>query len=244
MRTTVILLLTAAAVQMAHAADELLPDPAKQPPAIQEISPGVLQIGKVLLEKESRTVTFPGVLNMAEGSLEYLLVTPQGSTHESLLVSEAQPNDLHLAMLLLGAKGAGISTPAAEDAPPAQIDAEYLKTAPKLTGDAIHLTVKWKAKDGVEKTARVEEWLLMTNSKKAPAAGPWIYTGSMFRENHFLAQSEGIFAALVTNPSALINNPRAGNDNDQLWEVNSKVVPARDTSLLISIKLETPETSP
>jgi hypothetical protein len=47
-------------------------------PAMQEISPGVFQIGKIRLDKTKRTVTFPGKLNMAKDLIEYVLVTPEG----------------------------------------------------------------------------------------------------------------------------------------------------------------------
>ncbi len=210
--------------------------------ALREISPGIFQIGSLRLDKAQHTVTFPGRLNMAEGALEYLLVTPGGSTHESLLVTEIQPTDLHFAMLLLGAKGAGLTTPAPEDAPPAQLNKEYLQHAPKLQGDAIRLRVKWKAGDA-EKTVAVEDWLLDTKSQKAVARGPWIYTGSMFKGGQFLAQVEGTLAALVTQPSALINNPRPHNDDDTAWEVNAKAVPGVDTPLEIIIQLETAESA-
>ena len=212
---------------------------------MREISPGVYQIGQLRLEKESRTISFPGKLNMKSGLLEYLLVTPQSSTHESLLVTSIQPSDLHFAMLLLGAKGAGLTTPGPEQAPPAQIDAEYLKTAPELKGDAVTITVHWKDAEGKEQSVPVEDWLFLSDAKKTPKRGPWIYTGSMFREDRFLAQTEGIFAALVTNPSALINNPREAKDNDCAWEVNEKAVPAVDTALEIKMKLEPlPTTTP
>lgn len=205
-------------------------------PTMREVSPGIYEIGQLLLDQKALTVTFPGKLNLAEGILEYLLVTPRGSAHESLLVTEIQPNDLHFAMLLLGAKGSGLTVPAPGDAPPGQIDAKYLKTAPKLKGDNVLITVKWKAGD-VEKTTPVEDWIMNTVTKRAMVRGPWIYTGSMFSEGHFLAQIDGAFAAVVTYPGALINNPRQSNDNDQAWIVNERSVPPANTPVEITIKL-------
>jgi hypothetical protein len=212
----------------------------RHPAVKREISPGIFQIGDLRLDKAQRTVTFPGKLNMADGALEYLLVTPGGSTHESLLVTEIQPADLHFAMLLLGAKGAGLTAPAPEDAPPAQINKEYLQRAPKLKGDDILISVKWKAGEA-EKTAAVEDWLMNSKTRKAAPRGPWRYTGSMFKDGKFLAQIEGTFGALVTFPSALINNPREHNDDDTAWEVNTKAVPKVDTPVEIVIQLATPE---
>jgi hypothetical protein len=238
----VFILLAASAISLAQNAPPESATPAS--PLVREVAPGVFEIGLVRLDKKARTVTLPAKLNMANGLLEYLLVRPEGSTHESLLVSSVQPNELHLAMLLLGAKGAGILAPAAKDAPPPQLNAEYLKTAPKLQGDQISLSVRW-TRAGKPATAAVESWIRNSATLKAAKSGPWIYTGSMFSGEHFLAQTEGVFAAVVTNPSALINNPRDGNDDDQVWEVNEPAVPPVDTPLEFIIHLNTPvETGP
>ncbi len=213
-------------------------------PTMQEISPGIYQIGLIRLDQARHTATFPGKLNMAAGALEYLLVTTEGATHESLLSTTVQPSDLHFSMLLLGAKGAGITTPGPEDSPPTQITKDFLKRAPKPKGDAIRIAVKWKA-GPVEKTTPVEDWIMNIESKKAAARGPWLYTGSMFRGEHFLAQQEGAFASLITYPPALINNPRSGSDDDLVWAVNEKAVPPVDTPVEITITLElTPDSKP
>jgi len=213
-------------------------------PAMRELAPGVFEIGSMRLDKNAGTLTLPGKVNMDNGALEYLICTAKGPTHESLLVTEVQPSDVHFGMLLLGAKGAGILTPAPSDAPPAQIDAEYLRRAPKLKGDNLTITARWK-KAGMEHGAPVEDWIVAQNTGKPAPRGPWIYTGSMFAEDKFLAQFEGLIAALVTNPSALINNPRSGNDDDKIWMANTKAVPPADTHIEIVIKLEVkPEKKP
>ncbi len=207
-------------------------------PMMQEISPGVFQIGKLRLDKLARTVSFPGRVNMTKDLVEYVLVTTMGSTHESLLASEVQPSDLHFAMLLLGAKGAGLLAPQPGDAPPGQIDADYLRRAPRLKGDNITIAVKWKGKDGMEHSVPVEDWLMNADTKKPAPHGPWIYTGSMFgQDGGFLAQQAGMFVSVVTNPAALINNPRPGNNDDRLWAVNEKAVPPVETPVEIVFTL-------
>ena len=80
--------------------------------------------------------------------------------------------------------------------------------------------------------------MLNARENKAAPRGPWIYTGSMFADNQFLAQLQGTIAAMITNPAALINNPRKGSDNDQIWMVNKKAVPPVETALEITLKLE------
>jgi hypothetical protein len=229
-----LLLLSVAAV----AADTAAPTA-----AMREVSPGVFQIGAIRIDQKQHTATFPAKVNMIEGNLEYLLVTTMGATHESLLSTEVQPSDLHFAMLLLGAKGAGIATPSSEDAAPGQINKDYLAHAPKLKGDTIHIAVKWKAGDA-EKTTPVEDWIFNFQKKKPAPRGPWLYTGSMFSGERFVAQAEGAFAALVTYPGALINNPRAGSDDDQVWGPNAKAVPPVETPVEITITLEPASDTP
>jgi hypothetical protein len=222
-----------ALVQRATSAEDQSP----ASPAMRELSPGVYALGKLRLDKNTNTLSFPGTVQMDKGYLEYLLVAPFGSTHESLLVTDMQPSDLHFAMLLLGAKGAGILTPAADDKPPGQIDAAYLKRAPRLQGDPLTITATW-TREGKEETARVEDWILNKSTNKPATKGAWIYTGSMFSSGKFLAQLEGCLAAVVTNPAALINNPRPGHDDDQVWVVNEKAVPPAETPVEIKIRLE------
>ncbi len=219
--------------------------PAPEFSAPKEISPGIFQVGAVRLDKAASTVTVPAKVQMNDGLLEYLLVTPQGPVHESLLVSEATPQDVHMAMLLLGAKGM-VQKNAGKD--PGRIDAAYLAKAPKLTGDRILLSVKWTDKDGKEHNTAPERWImrkifLPKKQVKNVAAdeGPWLYTGSYFYENRFIAQMDGTFAAMVTFPGALINNPREGSNNDQVWFVKTDAVPPVGTPVEFTIKLQPAE---
>lgn len=175
---------------------------------------------------------------MKRGLLEYLVVHSKGAVHESLLVTEVEATDIHVAMLLLGAKGGAVVA----EAPPAQLDARYFRTAPKLTGDAVLIRVKWKEKD-VEKSASIEDWLFRESVKQPVEHGAWTYNGSMVHEGRFLAQTEGNLVALVTSPSALINNPRQGNDNDHLWNANGDTTPGIGTPVEIVIQL-IPPTNP
>lgn len=218
------------------ATGEDAPPPAK--PVVREVSPGIYEVGKVRLDQKELSISFPGNLNMKRGLLEYLLVNPKGSAHESLLVTDVEANDIHVAMLLLGAKGGTVTA----EAPPAQLDARYFRTAPKLTGDTVVISVKWMEKD-VEKTLPIEDWLLNEVTKKAIEHGPWIYNGSMIYEGRFLAQVEGNLVALVTTPTALINNPRKGNDNDLMWNVNGETTPGVGTPVVIIFKLVPPANS-
>ena len=208
----------------------------------KEIAPGIFKVGTVQLDKNTGTVTFPAKVQMDDGLLEYLLVTPQGPVHESLFVSEAAPQDVHMAMLLLGARGM-VQKPSEKQ--PGRIDAASLAKAPKLTGDRILLSVKWTDKGGKEQLTPPERWIMrkIFTPKKpvkniAAEDGPWLYTGSYFYENRFIAQMDGTFAAMVTFPGALINNPRTGSNDDHIWFVKTEAVPPVGTPVEFTIKLE------
>ena len=147
-----------------------------------------------------------------------------------------------MAMLLLGAKG---MAPSKDGRTPGRIDAEYLAKAPKLTGDAILLSAKWKDKDGTEHAVPPERWLIrkiFTPKKPTKTVtaedGPWLYTGSYFFEDRFVAQADGTFVSLVTFPNALINNPRTGANDDHIWFVKTDAVPPVGTPVEFTIKLQ------
>ena len=210
--------------------------------APKEISPGVFEIGTIRLDKNASTVTFPAKVNMVDGLLEYLLVTTKGPTHESVLATDVSPQNVHMAMLLLGAKGMSIAKGAP---PPDRIDAEYLAKAPKLVGDRIFLSCKWKDADGKEQSAPLERWIVRREAmgRKKPLDvpaedGPWLYTGSFMHEGRFNAEQQGVFGALVTFPGAIINNPRKGSNDDHMWFAKTPAIPPIGTPVEFTIKLE------
>ena len=97
--------------------------------------------------------------------------------------------------------------------------------------------MKWTV-GGKETTCRAEELIHNTDTKAAAATGDWTYNGSMFEDNQFLAEQDKSFVALVTDPTALVNNPRPGHDNDQIWSVAKEKVPAKDTPVEVTFQLK------
>lgn len=193
-------------------------------PRIRQISPGVFEIGKVRLDKTARSVTFPALVNMTNAIVEYVVVTTQGKVHESLLRTDAVPKDIHVAMLLLDARGSGTN----------MVPPDPLKPIP---GDPVNIEVSWNEK---RKTKRVpaEKLIFNTETKTNLSPGPWIYNGSLVENGMFMADPEGSVVSLITDPFALVNNPRLGRDNDDLCEVDSKSVPPLDTPVQVRITLQ------
>ena len=175
---------------------------------IKQVAPGIFEIGKVLLNKSDRSVTIPASINMAEGTVEYLLVSAIGKTHESVLRTEAEPQHIHLAMLLLGAKGRGTNDfPADKSNPP--------------PGDRVKIEVRWNS---AKMRLRAEE-LVFDRATKAPMPKVgWIYNGSQMSSEGFAAQQIGSIISLIDDPDALINNPSPRRDDDDNWRVNGKAL--------------------
>ena len=200
--------------------DEEKPPPK---PTVKEIRPGVFQVGGVLLDKSKKQISFPVLINMHEGLLEYILVTGKGKTHESLLVTRTEPYHIHVAMLLLGAKGA-----AGKDVPE--------DPRKKIPGEPFSMELSWE-KDGKTLLAPVEQFVRNRHLNKPMKTGPFIYNGSIIFEGIFIAHRDGNLFSLITAPAALANNPRMGRHDDENWEAIKKGLPPLDGNATLTVKL-------
>ncbi len=208
------------------AVDPLGEEKSPPKPTVKEIRPGVFQVGGVLLEKTKKQISFPVLINMHEGLLEYILVTGKGKTHESLLVTLTEPYHIHVAMLLLGVKGA-----AGKDIPE--------DPRKKIPGDPISMELVWK-NDGKSVRAPVEQFIRNRHLNKSMKTGPFIYNGSIIFEGMFIAHRDGNLFSLITAPAALANNPRIGRHDDENWEAIKKGLPPLDGKATLIVKLLSP----
>ena len=207
--------------------------PAATPPGappIRSVGPGLFELGPVTLDKNRKAVTFPAFISMHEGVIEYLLVTTGGKTHESLLRTDVQPYHIHLALLLLGAKGAQTNV-YPED-----------QTLP-IPGDRLSVTVTWTAK-GKEKSRPAEHLVLNRRTRTPASPGPWTHNGSRTVAGIFLAQRDGSIVSLITDGDALINNPRPGREDDEHWEINQAELPPINTPVQVTLKLDPDKPKP
>lgn len=192
---------------------------------LKKIDAGIFEIGKVRFDSDKRIITLPAVVNMDKGPVEYLLVSSIGKLHESVLCTDVEPVHIHLAALLLGVKGAQTN-----------LTVQDFNTK-KIPGEEIHLWVKWKSKDQ-EKKVRAEDFILNTQSKSAMEQGNWTYNGSQLSDGTFIAQRDGLIVSIISDPLTLINNPRPGRDNDEIWQVNTNIIPPLNTAVEITIQLK------
>ena len=210
----------------------LLPAPT---PVMREVAPGIFEYHGIRLDQKNHRISFPATVNQRVGLIEYLLVNEKGKVHESLFATKVVPHDIHLALLLIGLKENATAN-SKEPAPPQAIDTPYLQSAPKLKGTPVRISVAW-TEDGKQKEVSAEQWVLNLQTGHAMTPGPWTYNGSMMQNGVFLADQELSLVAVITDPTALVNNPRDGYDNDEIWQLQDKAIPPLDTPVEISITL-------
>jgi len=193
---------------------------------IKALDGGRWQVGEVVLDQRERTVKFPAVVNMDHAAVEYLLVAASGKVHESVLRTEARPFDVHIAVLLLGAKAASTSDPAI-----------FYDPRQKVPGDPVDIELKWE-NEGRTVTRAAEEFVVNLETKALLSRGPWAYNGSQIVDGRFVAQQEGSIIALMADPYALINNPRIGHENDEIWRIATNAIPPLGTPVEVTIRLK------
>lgn len=206
--------------------------PADPTKAIEKLGGTRFKLGVLEFDQKSREIRIPAKVNLREGMLEYVLVHESGKVHESLFSTTVRPTELNVVLLLLNWKQSdaffdftepergGVPVKGAENPPASQVEVHVL----------------WKDKDGKEQTCRVDHWLHQVEKKARITVEPFIYTGSLvMQDGKFLAEETGSIIALYVDPASLVNNPRDGNDLDDVW-ICDPAVPEKGTPVTIVFK--------
>jgi len=191
---------------------------------LRELGPGLFQLGDIRLDKKERTVSFPAVVNLTESPVEYLVVTTYGKIHESILRTEVPPYQIHLAMLLLGAKPGGVEAFPEDPAKP-------------IPGEPLTITLHWKSSEGESRHATGEAVVKDVANQKPLADPRWTYNGSHLFQGTFLAQQEGSIISLYADPVALINQSGPHRDNDDNWLPLATSLPPEETLVEVVLQL-------
>lgn len=206
------------AAWFAFSATALFAQPANAP--LKQIAPDIFQIGSVRLDKENRTIRFPATVNMTNGLVEYFVVTGTGKLHESILKTETEPSQIHVAMLLLGAN-----------------DSSTNAQSTNVVGSKMSVEVSWET--GVaKKRVRAEDLVFDSKTKLPMSKSGWIYNGSKVIGGTFIAQRDGSIVSIISDPLALANSAQADRDNDEIWFVNTNTVPPLNGKVDVTFKLK------
>jgi hypothetical protein len=188
------------------------------------ISNEKIALGKVLINRRTKDVSFPGIVQMTEGAIEVLISTPKGRAYESLLVSDIDPYHLQLALLLSGAEN-GV-----------RIDQKKIKKKKKELipqGDIISIFVK--TKNG--KTVPITKWLINTKSSKPFKINKWVFVGSSFNsQKKCLATKDGNIVTTWSFGNTILDNPSISGDTDDYFNINTDTIPKIKTPVTIILR--------
>ncbi len=214
--------------------------PANPPkPLVKKISEHVYQIGKITFHKNTREITFDTQTNIIDPGtpLEFVLVHLNGEkAHEALLVTEADPTHLNIALKLLDyQESQELFRPINEDGTRGE---EYQKESDETRKAArftIHIT--WDEK-GQKKTAPITSWLQNRLTNKPMPNVPWVYNGSYIHANKFNAKLNGNYFAILPNESAIatyFGTDGVDRYDDTLW-LPIPNLPAEGTKVTVTLK--------
>ena len=191
--------------------------------AVKKLGPNRYQIGAVLVDTESGTVSIPGQINIIspETILEFFACTGRGKTHESLVMVEAEPIHIQLGLLRLNMN------------PGMNLTAQGDPHTP--TGDPADIWVDWQ-RAGEMVRLRAEDLIWNAVDDRAMQKTNWIFTGARIKNNQFTAQLFYSIIALYRDPDAIMNHPLPGGTDDRTFRVNPSTIPAKGTPVTVTIQ--------
>lgn len=211
------------------------PDQEMEPvkPAIERLEDGRMQVGKVTFDPKTREIRFPAAVNMTDGLLEFVIVHESGKVHESLFITDISATHLNLAFKLLRY----IPSPELYMLPNGTggLSGEFPEVDDKVkAGSRIKMDIEWKDGDRVRKVP-LNEWIQHAVKGDTMPAGPWVYGGSEVLNGKFVPEITGDIAAIFVTNASLINYPGEDNQDDTVWLVYPKRVPAEGTRVSIIV---------
>ncbi|MFT7662562.1 MAG: hypothetical protein ACI87A_000778 [Planctomycetota bacterium] len=204
-----------------------------------------LLLGGIRLDLKAGLCSVPARVLVRSELLEFLLVGPHGSAHESLLSTPVQPSLLNTALLALGVEPGQnvryIEPAGAEPAPKPsgnspgrrREDSEAAQVV-LPSGDGLYLYLLWK-EAGEVYFLRVEDLIRNLKTGRTMRRHAWVYLGSRFAEfekgqpEKFVADREGnlINIAFFGKSNSLVTGAIEDCREQTIWIANSWMLPER-----------------
>ena len=215
-------------------------DPADGPDPLAGLR-DVFEAQGIALELEQGRVSIPAEVAVTNDLLEYLLAGPQGAAHETLLLTDVDPEMLNAALLTLGAKPGTNADWAPMDPLPSQAEIDagvlpYEVTLPE--GDGFFLYVGWR--EGEETYLfRIEDLVRDRFRGRTLRRHAFIYLGSQMIERG--ENSPEVFAAAVNGNLINVSFFREGHTllttarpecvDQSAWLANAWLLPPRGSEV-------------
>jgi hypothetical protein len=189
---------------------------------------GLVKLSKthpVWLDTKRKAVVIDGQVVLREGQLE-MFACPKGTKeHESVVVLECVPQDVHAALLALGAK----------PGQPVKFDPKYVPAS----GDIVDIYVLWKDEKGEKHQVRAQEWVQHAKTEKAMPYD-WVFAGSGFwtdeatGQRHYQANG-GDFICVSNFPTAMLDLPVESSQTnaDLLFHAFTANIPPKGTKVRV-----------
>lgn len=204
---------------------------APEKPKVEQIDANRYRIGEVIIDKKTREIRFPAVVNLREGLLEFIVVHTNGKLHESLFATDVSPTDLNVAFKLLRYEASKELYRIPKE--PGVLSGNFYDEPERIrAASRISISVEYE-KDGATKSVPVHEWIRHETTANAMLPTPWIYGGGEFYDNQFVPEQTGDIAAIFITNGALINYSGEDNFNDDVWTTLTERVPEDGTKVTI-----------
>jgi hypothetical protein len=167
---------------------------------IRRLGDGLLELGPIRIDATNREIRVPGKVNDVT-ILEFVANTLGGfKAYESALTLNTDAVTFNTALLLIGL-----------DKKQARVPLRHFDPEPPK-GDPVEIWVEWE-RGAEHRRMRIEQLLFDKRTKQTLSEGPWVYTGSTFLADRYLAELDGVLIGFVHSPSPIIENPRDGAVN-------------------------------
>lgn len=220
-------LLTLTLISVGESEDSSAPNK----PSVERIDATRYRIGEVIIDKKTREIRFPAVINLREGLLEFLVVHTNGKIHESLFATDVSPSHLNVAFKLLRYEASKELYRIPKE--PGLLSNDFHKEPEKISAASrIAIRAEYE-KNGVTRSIPVHEWIRHETTARAMPPTPWIYGGGEFYQNQFAPEQTGDIVAIFITNSALINYSGKDNINDEVWTTLTERVPELGTKVTL-----------
>lgn len=175
------------------------------------------------MDKNARSFTVPGILNMVQGPLEYIACVRQGmKAYETLIELDCNAFEFNVACILIGLD------PKKSTVPKRHFDPEPAK------GDAVSLNIEWHDQGQVK---RFPPEKLIKGGEEALSTGNWVYTGStIIEDGRYLADLMGPVIGFVHDPAPIIEHSVGAHSTGYGMLVpNPEVLPAKGTPMRLQV---------
>jgi len=182
----------------------------------------------------SNRIEIQGVIAITHGVIELFACAPGGKDHESVCVLDVDPEDLMLALMLIGKR-------------PTPSITSFEEATEIKGGDRVVIHVEWdQTRKGVKQHVkrRAEDLLYNVYTRTSMKHAGWVFTGSITvrhpqtEELVLVAKYKRNLIVTLHDPDAILDTPLLEGGYDTTYVANGKNLPISRTPVLLSITSE------